>query len=204
MCLAAERATMTSRRGRRVEAHRRWQSVSSMGGPEGLASAAMGAAEPVATSTAGLLGLLDKQDGRSLSGGSGGHDRHSLSVTDASNTGADVRGGRHPSVDGGCAGQQRDYDAPRQQRVHDMMGGNDDYPEIPTEDIGVFMATLVEGMRSDGMQLANSARNVVTNTFQVSHWCASERRAARMHARVPCRIWSVACLPGSTTAVLCP
>lgn len=195
---------MTSRRGRRVEAHRRWQSVSSMGGPEGLASAAMGAAEPVATSTAGLLGLLDKQDGRSLSGGSGGHDRHSLSVTDASNTGADVRGGRHPSVDGGCAGQQRDYDAPRQQRVHDMMGGNDDYPEIPTEDIGVFMATLVEGMRSDGMQLANSARNVVTNTFQVSHWCASERRAARMHARVPCRIWSVACLPGSTTAVLCP
>lgn len=45
---------------------------------------------------------------------------------------------------------------------------DDTYPEIPTEDIGVFMATLVEGMRSDGMQLANSAKNVVANTFQVS------------------------------------
>lgn len=45
---------------------------------------------------------------------------------------------------------------------------DDSYPEIPTEDIGVFMTTLVEGMKSDGMQLANSAKNVMANTFQVN------------------------------------
>lgn len=44
---------------------------------------------------------------------------------------------------------------------------DDDFPQIPTDDLGVFMTTLVDGMRSDGVQLANSAKNVVSNTFQV-------------------------------------
>ena len=73
-------------------------------------------------------------------------------------------------MDGRCD-RQRGSAPHKQQSVAPAEGGglmDDLYPEIPTEDIGVFMATLVEGMRSDGMQLANSAKNVVANTFQVS------------------------------------
>lgn len=49
------------------------------------------------------------------------------------------------------------------------------YPEIPTEDISLFMATLVGGMRADGLQLANSAREAVASTFQVCEVMAGPR-----------------------------
>lgn len=41
--------------------------------------------------------------------------------------------------------------------------GDGRYPES----IEDFMATLLDGMRSDSVQLATSARNVVANTYQV-------------------------------------
>ena len=160
---------MTSRRGRRVEAHRRWQSVSSLGGPGGLSVAATAAAAgPQAASTS--AGLHDKEDDR-FDGG--GDDRRPLSATDASNASGGargVRGGDGAGIDGRC---DRQHDgAPRKQQCVVAAAENDviddSYPEIPTEDIGVFMTTLVEGMKSDGMQLANSAKNVMANTFQVN------------------------------------
>lgn len=42
------------------------------------------------------------------------------------------------------------------------------YPDIPTDDFGEFMSTLVEGMRSDGAQLASTAKEAVASTLDVS------------------------------------
>lgn len=49
------------------------------------------------------------------------------------------------------------------QALHDGVEDDEGYPD----NIEDFMATLLDGMRSDSVQLATSARNVVANTYQV-------------------------------------
>lgn len=177
---------MACRRGSKVKAHQRWGSVSSMdigmlpdvaptpsaqqlyqqkwrrkdervtaaaGG--GTATAPPAAAPPPLA--AGVIPLLVD-----------------VSEVDHSYCGAD---NRRESADD-CTDHQR---APHQGSIveqdQDAIAGgvvvgideeDEGYPEIPTDDLGIFMTTLVEGMRSDGVQLANSAKSVVTNTFHVS------------------------------------
>lgn len=58
---------------------------------------------------------------------------------------------------------------------------DEDGPVIPTDDIGEFVTLLMDGMRSDGEQLAESAKHVVANTFSVSKIPVIET-----HAALPC------------------
>lgn len=55
---------------------------------------------------------------------------------------------------------------------------DEDGPVIPTDDIGEFVTMLMDGMRSDGEQLAESAKHVVANTFSVSKTPVIETREA--------------------------
>lgn len=116
-------AGMTTRRSRRSERSKRWQSLSSTEAGWAMATAAAQA------------GLLVRED-------------------------ADVpmraRAGTFQSL----TADEADANVP----------GDDDEsrPDIPTEDFGEFMETLMAGMRADGTELARSAREAVANTFQVS------------------------------------
>lgn len=61
-------------------------------------------------------------------------------------------------------------DFARQQVIDEKDGG---YPEIPTDDLGTFMTTLVDGVRADGAELAQSAKEAVASTFHVSWFCCA-------------------------------
>lgn len=153
---------MACRRGRKVEAHRRWPSVSSIDPPVAAETALCREAAPAAGPLLDMAG--NGRQGNyeySSSGGSVGVGGINGGVGICFEGGGDG-GGEH------SAGDQRR--APHQGVIVDekVVGIVDEgYPEIPTDDLGVFMATLVEGMRSDGVQLANTAKNVVANTVQV-------------------------------------
>lgn len=172
-----EEVGMACRRGSKVKAHHRWGSVSSVDigtltdgastpsaqqphqkkwrrKDERAAAEGGTAAAAAARAAAGAIPLLVD-----------------VSEVDHSYCGA---GNRRESTDD-CTDHQR---APHQgsivEQEQDANAGivgieeDEGYPEIPTDDLGIFMTTLVEGMRSDGVQLANSAKSVVTNTFHVS------------------------------------
>lgn len=71
----------------------------------------------------------------------------------------------------GCGGSGGESHPPAQSvtAVEQQPHSNDeDGPVIPTDDIGEFVTLLMDGMRSDGEQLAESAKHVVANTFSVS------------------------------------
>lgn len=81
-------------------------------------------------------------------------------------------GGTEVSIDVGCEPQDRavppkdggGHDDGSTQRSESGAAVDDDgYPD----NIEDFMATLLDGMKSDSVQLATSARNVVANTYQV-------------------------------------
>lgn len=71
-------------------------------------------------------------------------------------------------LDKRCRVQRRASDAHSHRDIGDKTHDSI-YPLIPTDDLGVFMKTLVEGMRSDGAQLVSTAKDAVASTFDVSH-----------------------------------
>lgn len=154
-----------NRRGRKAEAHRRWESVSStIDIPCGVVlndvpDAAVNSVAPSfqnkpssSTSSEAPAARAAPPPDRQQDGHPGGGGDGSSGVNSG---GVGVAGPAHEQTSGGGTMWEDD--------------GDDDDKEvyIPTEDLGVFMATLMDGMRSDGVQLAQSAKNVVANTYQV-------------------------------------
>ncbi|CBN80077.1 Formin-like 3 [Ectocarpus siliculosus] len=166
-----------NRRGRKAEAHRRWESVSStIDIPCGvvlndLPHAAVKSVapsfqnKPSSSTSSEALAARATPPARQQDGHPGGDDDGSSGVNSG---GVGVAGPAHEQTSGGGTMWEDD--------------GDDDDKEvyIPTEDLGVFMATLMDGMRSDGVQLAQSAKSVVANTYQVvvRPWEAVTRMAA--------------------------
>lgn len=69
-------------------------------------------------------------------------------------------------LDKRCRVQRRASDVHSQRDIGDNKYDSI-YPLIPTDDLGVFMKTLVEGMRSDGAQFVSTAKDAVASTFDV-------------------------------------
>lgn len=170
-----------TRRRKKTEAHHRWESVSStMGLPcgvivdgteqEALFRDCNDLDVPISSSSAATATSAPK---RYSSGGDeskdDGAERAEQKKNDAPRPSPIDRTGGGEASNHGDTGKGSHATS----RVWENGAGDAEdadlqgYPEIPTEDLGVFMATLLDGMRSDGVQLAQSAKTVVASTYQV-------------------------------------
>lgn len=141
-------ATACGRRGRKAEAHRRWESISdTIDLPCGVfpdhEALALCRNNDVSHAAAAGPPKKTRQNDSDDRRGRG---------TDVS----DVRCGLQDSTGG--------HDSTRQGSESRAA---DDDDEVYPDNIEDFMATLLDGMKSDSVQLATSARNVVANTYQV-------------------------------------
>lgn len=154
-------ATARSRRGRKVEADHRWESVAA------TIDIPCGVTLDRSMNVPGICGGEDSHR-------AGGRDGHR--GRDAAASGSRDRAGTQTSMDGGGEGGGREDSAAGGGREkNDSAGGlrstaegeAEDEDECYPDNIEDFMATLLDGMRSDSVQLATSAKNVVQNTYQV-------------------------------------
>eukprot|EP00903_Cladosiphon_okamuranus_P016298 g15030.t1 len=171
-------ATACSRRGRRAEAHRRWESVSS------TLDIPCGVFLDMPAEQEALFHDNANHDSHTVAAAApapaAGHPKsHQRDRNDRRGSSADLgdeacglRGGVVPPSS--CADH-----AGARRRGKGMAQDGDDHDGYP-DNIEDFMATLLDGMRSDSVQLATSAKNVVANTYQVviRPWEAMTRMAA--------------------------
>ena len=155
-----------SRRGRPVEAQRRWQTAVSL---------------TDADDEAGVLSVVGSSDHAGHVCRTSATDQcpqrydytHHMMMRNRREEASTAAVAIAVGGDDGCGG---DGDAPsarqilrsRPESVAEPNSHDLDDAVIPTGDLGEFVATLVDGMRSDGLHLAESAKHVVANTFSVS------------------------------------
>lgn len=89
------------------------------------------------------------------------------------------KGGGHHVAGGACGRERNSVGGLRSSHAAKAEEEEDDN-EVYPDNIEDFMATLLDGMRSDSVQLATSARNVVQNTYQVCVCAYVYVRAASM------------------------